>query len=128
MDGQVAMSEASPAGAADAKLPLEGADCQHTAGHCINADIAEARSVRYVDALRLVALSSGRWAIWTVEDGAGPLIREGLCESELKGLLTSAGERAAAYRAGLKPRVVSPLKPKAPQAGKISIDLGDLFP
>jgi hypothetical protein len=92
-------------------------------GACMNEDEQEAQSTRYVDALRVIPLSSGRWAAYGLGGYNQPTIMDTLDPERLKSLREEQRARDAELKARIKPRAPAP----KPQAGKISIDLDTLF-
>ena len=93
----------------------------HSGAH-MSADEQEAKSIRYVDALRIIRLSSGRWAIWDMLSGA-LRIREKLDEAELTLMFEEQRKADEEIRARVRVRASAPPKP---QSNKIEINLGEL--
>lgn len=94
----------------------------HAHGRHMTADEQEAQSIRYTDSLRIVPLSSGRFALWTLAGGAKPKIVDRLDPEEIREMHRAQRE---AYERGKERFIVR--KAQAPQAGKLSIDLDQLF-
>ena len=94
----------------------------------MSADEQEAQSTRYVDALRVIPLSSGRWAAYALGGYNQPTIMETLDPERLRALREEQRQREAELRARIRPKTTSPFPPKAkPSGGTISIDLDTLF-
>lgn len=94
-------------------------------GGCMSADEQEALSNRYVDAIRVVPLSSGRFALFKLAGGIRPLVVETLRDEEIREMHKQQREE---YEAGKARIIVRPREPTPrPQAGKVTINLDELF-
>lgn len=88
------------------------------------ADLQEALSIRYVDALRLVLLSSGRWAVFPLASGRDPRIMETLDPEVLKEMFQAQRQVEEAFKDSLRLRPSAAPSTRKP---KVEISLEDLF-
>lgn len=116
---------------ASANTPCANPDCillEH-GGACMSGDLQEARGIRYVDALRVMLLSSGRWAVWPMESAVEPVFMPALDEAVLRGMMEAQRERRHRLEQEINARVRQRFeaKPAPVRNTKIIIDLSELF-